>query len=130
MKIYFLDDDYMINRFHELTLKDIILQNGCSVEFFDNPVLLMEKCTTEEDHPNVIFLDINMPVMDGWDFMEEFNKRLTDVKTKFIILTTSNDPSYIEKSKSFFNVHAFANKPLKKDKLMEVLSVIKNSQPS
>lgn len=64
--------------------------------------------------PEVIFLDINMPIMDGFQFVEEFDKlssKFTSV-TKIVILTTSINPSDFEISKKYKNVIKFINKPL------------------
>jgi CheY-like chemotaxis protein len=64
--------------------------------------------------PEIIFLDINMPIMDGFQFVEEFEKltrKLTGV-SKIVILTTSINPSDFELSKKYKNVIKFINKPL------------------
>ncbi len=112
MNLYFLDDDYMINRYHELTLTSTAADYDCSIEFFEDPDLLFEKCLDSHHFPDLIFLDINMPIMDGWDFIEEFNRRYPISKTKFVILTTSDNPSSKERANTIRNVHDFTNKPL------------------
>ncbi len=124
MNIIFLDDDYMINRFHELTLSTMLREMGCSIEFHDDPTALIEKCSDSNTCPDLIFLDINMPLMDGWSFMDAYNLKNPNVKTKFVILTTSNDPSYKERSNAYCNVIDFANKPLQKDKMKEIVEQI------
>lgn len=55
----------------------------------------------------MIFLDINMPAINGWDFMREFNM-LDEVgisKTHVFILTSSSNPSEIEEARGYENVH-------------------------
>jgi CheY-like chemotaxis protein len=75
--------------------------------------------------PDVILLDVKMPVMDGFEFLEEFEmneKHLAD-KIKIILLTSSNNPSDIEQAKKY-NISGYINKPLTSDKLNEVFSQI------
>lgn len=69
--------------------------------------------------PEVIFLDINMPIMDGFQFLEEFKKFREPIRkrAKIAILTTSMNPT--DRFKSLRNefVISFINKPLSKDTL-------------
>ena len=64
--------------------------------------------------PELILLDINMPVMDGWQFLEEYDK-LEDVqkgKVVVVILTTSFNPADIAKTEEKFGTGYFLCKPL------------------
>jgi CheY-like chemotaxis protein len=75
--------------------------------------------------PDVILLDVKMPVMDGFEFLEEFEmteKHLVG-KIKIILLTSSNNPSDIEQAKKY-NISGYINKPLTSDKLNEVFAQI------
>ncbi len=69
--------------------------------------------------PELIFLDINMPVLDGFQFVEEFEK--LDKKfisaTKIIMLTSSIDPDDHAKSKLFSSIHDYVIKPLSQSAL-------------
>jgi CheY-like chemotaxis protein len=77
--------------------------------------------------PLLILLDLNMPVMDGWEFLEQFSARLVGdyVGTKIILLSSSIDPSDIQKSKQFDMVVDFFPKPLTKEILQIILQKIK-----
>ncbi|CAN5525493.1 response regulator [soil metagenome] len=64
--------------------------------------------------PSYIFLDINMPILDGFHFLEEFLNLNIDFtkKIKIVMLTTSLNPSDLEKTKPYKNVIAYLYKPL------------------
>ncbi|WP_339338170.1 response regulator [Croceitalea sp. MTPC9] len=70
--------------------------------------------------PDVIFLDINMLAMDGWEFLEEY-KKLEEGQKGYIvvvILTTSLNPDDASKAKSIGQVRGFKNKPLSVERYM------------
>lgn len=72
-----------------------------------------------DEFPEVIFLDINMPEMDGWAFLDEFKKFPEFIlkKCKVFMLTSSIDDHDIAKSKTYQIVYDFISKPLSFSKL-------------
>lgn len=75
--------------------------------------------------PNLIFLDLNMPIMGGWEFLDAFSEakyREVFPNCKVIVLSSTIDPKDIEKSKSYSMVLDFMPKPIKKD-LLEAVSL-------
>ena len=72
--------------------------------------------------PTIIFLDINMPVMNGWDFLEEFEK----IKSRFeslpriYLLSSTVDPEDYKKAQKFTLVQDFISKPLSKEALQNI----------
>lgn len=76
----------------------------------------------EIDIPSIIFLDLNMPVMDGWEFLKAFANQFPHyiTKTKIIILSSSVDPDDKEQSEKNPWVHSFLPKPISVEKLKEL----------
>lgn len=69
--------------------------------------------------PQMIFLDLNMPVMGGWEFLDHFSSEdfLDFNSIKTIILSSTVDPADLEKSKKYPMVIDFLSKPISKEML-------------
>ncbi len=89
----------------------LIFKNGLeALEYFK--VILTNM--TEEKLPDIIFLDLNMPVMDGWEFLGEFIKIKNnfDKKITLYVVSSSIDPRDLERAKSFNLVTDYLIKPI------------------
>jgi CheY-like chemotaxis protein len=73
--------------------------------------------------PDLIFLDINMPAMDGWEFMAQYRTLPPEKKadTVLIMLTTSLNPDDELRTRTIPEINGFENKPLKQDRLEKLL---------
>lgn len=81
------------------------------------------KTTTDEMLiPKIILLDINMPIMNGFGFLVEFEKITADnlKNNKVIMLTSSVDPNDIRRSKDYSSVISFISKPFSLEHLDEI----------
>lgn len=89
-----------------------------ALEFLRN--IRMAGSVAKEMLPQLIFLDVNMPIMDGFQFVEEFDKFGSDITShcKIVILTSSINPTDMENSKRSSSVIRYVNKPLSKNVLM------------
>lgn len=91
----------------------LVYKNG--KEAFDG---LKTAIDNNEPLPDVIFLDINMPIWDGWDFLNAFSKIPTEKKINLFIVSSSNYPDDIEKAKSYNTlVSDFIVKPITAEKI-------------
>ena len=73
--------------------------------------------------PDIIFLDIDMPLMDGFQFLDEFEKLSDETKEKcnIVMLTSSINPQDLNKSKKYKSVKKYINKPLSQENLENLI---------
>jgi CheY-like chemotaxis protein len=72
--------------------------------------------------PEVIFLDVNMPKMDGFDFIKEFDKISVEDRSavKVVMFTCSVNPVIREHSRRYSSIYRFIHKPLSRDVLFSI----------
>lgn len=95
----------------------LVFNNGR--EALDSLIAIMQ---SGAKMPDVILLDVNMPVMDGWQFMDEFIKVKPLQKTIIYIVTSSIDPEDIQRAKSYSEVSDYIVKPVTEKTLHNILS--------
>ena len=90
-----------------------------AIEFLKN--LSVNKALRKDHLPSIIFLDINMPILDGFQFIEEFEKLDPEIvsRIKIVMLTSSINPSDIERAKNYPSVKGFIHKPLTEESLAQ-----------
>jgi CheY-like chemotaxis protein len=78
--------------------------------------------------PEIILLDLKMPIMDGWDFMENIDKILSDKKnaTSIYIVTSSIAYEDQEKAKTFPEIMGYFSKPVNGTQILEITKKIEN----
>jgi CheY-like chemotaxis protein len=77
-----------------------------------------------EKLPELILLDLNMPIWDGWQFLDEFTKIPIQTKVIIYILTSSNNPDDLKRAESYNLSKNYLVKPISLDELKIVLSEI------
>ncbi len=101
--------------------KNIYTHTGAksAIEFLRN----IEKLeVADEVLPDVIFLDIDMPLMDGFQFLDEFEKLSNKTKKfcKIVMLTSSINPQDFDRSKKYNYVKLYLNKPLSHESILKI----------
>lgn len=121
-KVLLVDDDNINNFLSEeiiaganITNEVVLLTDGQQAINYLNA---LEE--GQESQKLLILLDLNMPVMDGFEFLEEFNPQNLKAELEIIILTSSDNQRDIDKIKTY-NVRNFISKPITEEKLLEVL---------
>jgi len=128
INVFVVDDDDIYQFTTGVTLKSI--SNVSSVHMFDDGAEALEhisKHQNEENQlPDIIFLDINMPVMDGFQFVEEFIELLPklDKNIKIYMVSSSIDPKDIKMADRIDEISDYLVKPLKPEDIKEILSEI------
>ena len=119
--ILLIDDDFDDNVFHRIVIGKTGIAE--SIDEANDGVEALEHLKARATPPELIFLDINMPRMNGWEFLEEYSHLDATQKAKTIIvmLTTSANPDELKKAKEIEEVSGFKTKPLSREMLTEIM---------
>ncbi|MGL2964008.1 response regulator [Flavobacterium sp. RSB2_4_14] len=90
-----------------------------AIQYFDE---LAKKSKDGKDisYPKLTFLDLNMPIMNGWEFLEIYTQKGYPnlfIDAKFIVLSSTIDPQDVNKTKIYTVVVDFLSKPITKEML-------------
>ena len=122
-EILLVDDSEADNFLHKRVIKKV----GCSarVEVREDGREALEYLDstrgTDPPLPSLIFLDLNMPAVDGWEFLEAYQKRDGRRPPIIVMLTTSHNPDDRTRAESHSCVSDFLTKPLTPESLQAVL---------
>lgn len=119
MDTIYLIDDQPIANFITKKLLELEGYKGC-IKSFTDPVKAFEALKEVEN--SLIFLDLNMPVMDGWQFLEKFSSE--ELKHKVIVLTSSTSKFDRDRAKEYEAVVRYMEKPLTKAKFAKIADLL------
>ncbi|MCW7468642.1 response regulator [Leptospira kanakyensis] len=129
-KICVIDDDQI----YQFTTKKIISNAGIkgdvlvfsdaenALDFFQTEVL------NKDQLPDIIFLDINMPLMDGWQFLDAFGKILPKFpkSIEVFLVSSSVDTADTDRAAKIPIISGYIFKPFTKEKLLESISHVQS----
>jgi two-component system chemotaxis response regulator CheY len=124
-RVFIIDDDPI----HQRIAQIMISKHNLFDEYFSYTEaqkaldFLQENKKNEEALPDVILLDLNMPVLDGWDFLGTFETLIKEFKKniRVFIVSSSVDEKDLLRSKSYVAVKGFISKPLSPDIIRSII---------
>lgn len=125
---YIIDDDKLSIKLMSMLISK---NNFCEeIVSFHNPQTALDElksnATNPSKLPDVILLDLNMPVLDGWQFLDEFAMVSFEKKIVVFIVSSSIDPCDLEMAKNYPIVKGYIIKPLSSEKLKQASILIEN----
>jgi CheY-like chemotaxis protein len=123
--ILLVDDDKIFNFLSEKTIQSLGLVN--EIHFATNGQQALDLLDRYRDGdaqmPDIIFLDLDMPIMNGYEFLREFRKM--DIPNKnsivIVVLTSSANPDDVSKAREL-GIKYYFNKPLSRNEIKDMIS--------
>ncbi|MBN7816977.1 response regulator [Algoriphagus pacificus] len=118
--VFIIDDDKTTVFLHKILVKSQLVSEG--IQTFFDPKAALESIVSldSEGQKILIFLDINMPEMNGWDFLDELQMRVNLLDIKVIILTSSLSKTDKDKCSEYPMVIDYWEKPMGVDHLIQL----------
>ncbi len=118
-KVFVVDDDEVQNFVTQRLIKQF--DKEYEVSTYANPLKAIEALKQSEDLPDIILLDINMPEMDGFEFLKKMEDEKLSDKIGVIMYSSSTYKDDKKKAKTYSNVIGYMEKPFSPEKYEEIL---------
>lgn len=113
-----VDDDLLTLKLTKLWLSKI--EEISEVDLFDNAQILIDAIVRKDVSPEYIILDLHMPIMSGWEFLEKVEElKLSGFKV--IICSSSAELKDKNLQNQYHFVNGFIEKPINKEKILELI---------
>jgi CheY-like chemotaxis protein len=125
-KVLLVDDNEIDNFINERMITSSGFAEKVIVKTSSDDAIkyLLDNQEQEDQLPEIVFLDLNMPVKDGFTFLEDFKKANEQVrnKCKVVVLSSSISPDDINKASTDRHVFKYVNKPLS-EKYLDAINI-------
>ena len=127
-KYILVDDDPINNIISGIELKRTLAEMDIRINTFEVPedgLAFLQNDFSKNPEPTILLLDINMPSISGWQFMEEYEKFSKEIRDQITIyiLSSSVDPRDIDRAEANKYIKGFILKPLDNKKILSLTGV-------
>ncbi|WP_299823684.1 response regulator [uncultured Pontibacter sp.] len=128
MKTFSIDDDQISNFLTERALEEAEFATELHAFLSAEEALGFITKDCETNLPNIIFLDLNMPIMSGWDFLDALQPYKENLlgKCHIYILTSSLDTSDTARAREYELISGFIHKPLTMEDVQVILAELED----
>ncbi|MEM0541118.1 response regulator [Flavobacterium sp. j3] len=126
--VFVVDDD----KIYQFLIKKLLASNNIEVNpfFYENGQEALDgikdKLHKGENPPDLILLDINMPILDGWQFLEEYKKLKENIKNKISIYVITSSDNTVDRSRAKDFDEEITNyvlKPMTSDAIKSIFAI-------
>ncbi|NHN26329.1 response regulator [Flavobacterium jejuense] len=122
-RIMLVDDDPFTNKYNEIVLNQMNASEN--IVIFQNAKEALQYLDEMKEEVNLILLDINMPIMNGWQFIEHYESLEKEKQTAIVVvmLTSSMNSDDKKRALDFKSIKKFINKPMTAGLVKEILAL-------
>ncbi|CAG5084677.1 response regulator [Parvicella tangerina] len=122
-RIMLVDDDSDTNYFNQYILDEEGIADNIVV--FQHAIKALDYLKEGNEKVDLILLDINMPVMNGWEFLQEYEQLDDQLKATIVVVMLTSSVNYEDKKRAdqLKSIDKFVNKPLTPELVTEILAL-------